>query len=124
MAMNVKQIPYPVSKRYVQAFWDKVSIRSKNECWIWKGAKYNKQGYGMVGIKYIKYLAHRVSYAISVGPVPSDKIVCHKCNNTKCVNPSHLYLGTPKDNSDDQVLKRLTEGVDILIKMKKEESNN
>ena len=45
--------------------------------------------------------AHGVSYLLKKGEIPKDKFVCHRCNEKLCVNPDHLYLGTPKQNSQD-----------------------
>jgi len=45
--------------------------------------------------------AHRVSYALYVGPISKDLKILHKCNNSKCVNPDHLYMGTHADNMRD-----------------------
>jgi hypothetical protein len=70
----------------------------------------DKDGYGVMQ-SYIQgskkhFRMHRVSFQVfnNVDVKISD-IICHKCDNPKCINPSHLFLGTHKDNSDDKVLK-------------------
>lgn len=70
----------------------------------------DRDGYGLMQ-SYIKgakkhFRMHRVSFQVfnDIDITPLD-IICHKCDNPKCINPAHLFLGTHKDNSDDKVLK-------------------
>lgn len=75
------------------------------DCWIWKGTERGQNGYG--GIKHDgkQWMAHRFSWQMHNGPIPDGKIVCHKCDTPKCVNPNHLFLGTQQDNMDDRGAK-------------------
>lgn len=78
--------------------------KTRDGCWEWTGAL-NGAGYGITRVKGTSYRAHRYSYQIHVGPIPKGMLICHKCDNPKCVRPDHLFVGTPKDNSQDMVSK-------------------
>lgn len=83
-------------------FWAKVK-RGPN-CWTWT-AFTTSDGYGRLWALGVNGYAHRVSWMIHHGaPMPS-RMVLHKCDNPRCVRPSHLFLGTQIDNMRDAVAK-------------------
>lgn len=69
-------------------------------CWIWMLSE-NHHGYG----QHEGQGAHRTSWELHRGVIPEGMLVLHKCDNRLCVNPAHLYLGTPKDNTQDMIRK-------------------
>ena len=86
-------------------FWSKVDIRGPNECWPWTANRHSR-GYGLFHLMKINpsntTTAHRVAYMLSVGPVADGAEVRHSCDNPPCCNPSHLSVGTHKDNMADR----------------------
>ena len=74
-------------------------------CIIWTGAYYKDTGYGHVMIGDRTKRAHRVAYELFVGPIPDGLCVLHKCDNTSCINPDHLFAGSKADNTRDMIVK-------------------
>ena len=88
-----------------ERFWSKVDIKSYEECWEWTGAL-GPHGYGRTsGNGKYDLVASRVSYELTKGQIPDGLIVIHSCDNPKCVNPSHLSVGTHLDNMQDMIKK-------------------
>lgn len=76
-------------------------------CWLWSGAV-SSNGYGNVNHGGKWFSVHRLYYWLHYGDIPEGILVCHSCDNKQCVNPSHLWLGTNKDNSQDMSRKGRT----------------
>jgi HNH endonuclease len=88
-------------------FWPKVNKPDDNGCWLWC-ASLSHNGYGKIGgtgHRCSPKYAHRVSWELHFGPIPDAMLVLHKCDVPRCVNPSHLFLGTDADNMADKLAK-------------------
>jgi hypothetical protein len=82
-------------------FWNKVEVTTDSSlCWEWKAAK-APNGYGRFGMGSKVIQAHRVAWELIYGSIPDKLYVLHSCDNRGCMNPSHLFLGTYKDNMQD-----------------------
>lgn len=82
-------------------------ILKTETCWLWMGATNGRGGYGVVRRRHPRrmMLAHRYAYEREYGRIPSGMCVCHRCDNPRCVRPTHLFLGTASDNMQDAVQK-------------------
>lgn len=107
--MSLKQTP--------KSFWARVDKRSRNECWNWQGSC-NSTGYGTVAWHGVVVQAHRVAWFLTHGGVALQtkfrqsgrakryrRFVLHQCDNRKCCNPAHLFLGSMRANQLDAYAK-------------------
>lgn len=100
-----------------ERFWARVNkngptpfhVARIGECWEWTGS-HDRLGYGFVSISGKRRSSHRVSWELSNGCLKPGMHVLHACDNRRCVRPSHLFLGTHRDNMRDMVLKGRSRG--------------
>ena len=90
----------------VARFHASYAVNEETGCWEWTGWIHPK-GYGILSIggKSKKIRAHRFSWELHCGPIPEGVFVCHMCDNRRCCNPTHLFLGDGSDNMRDMVAK-------------------
>jgi hypothetical protein len=90
-----------------QPHWtDNISPEPNSGCWLWTG-RYARNGYGTFGggRSGERISAHRLAWQATHGPIPAALHVLHRCDVRGCVNVDHLFLGTPKDNTRDMMVK-------------------
>lgn len=88
-----------------ETFFESVLKLGVDECWMWQGSRHNASGYGRYSEGGKEWLAHRYSATLVYGKIPNGTYVCHTCDIPLCVNPNHLFLGSPQENVDDMISK-------------------
>lgn len=87
---------HPNAKLSLEERWN-LKVKRTEECWVWVGSK-DAGGYGMIRVNGHIKMAHRVGYELFVGPIDVGLTLDHQCNNTSCVNPSHMCPMTQRQN--------------------------
>lgn len=95
----------------LRRFWAKVAVGG-TDCWLWTGC-IDAFGYGRMNALG-EDRAHRVAYRLFVTDIPKGLHVLHKCDVRKCVNPTHLFLGTQADNNRDMFSKGRDRAADVM----------
>ena len=88
-----------------ERFWAKVKKGDLDNCWEWQGGTATNNGYGRLWTHEGHITAHCFSWQLHNGDIPPGMQVCHTCDNPKCVNPNHLFLGSSSVNAQDMILK-------------------
>jgi hypothetical protein len=94
--------PIALPLSLAERFWR--DTEKSDGCWLWRGA-INHNGYGLTSIRGRGLLAHRASWLLHFGSIPTGMFVCHHCDNPPCVRPDHLFLGTAEANNRDKARK-------------------
>lgn len=90
----------------VESLRERVSVDKKTGCWNWK-MSLNSHGYGQARHGDVSMTAHRLMFILANPNVSiGSGWICHHCDNRACLNPEHLYLGTPASNQDDRVRRK------------------
>lgn len=93
-----------MKKTVAERFSKKVECIPFSGCWVWMGFDM-RDGYGGLNVNGTPKLAHRISWKLHRGEIPSGMCVLHRCDVACCVNPDHLFLGTQQENIADKVAK-------------------
>lgn len=94
-----------ISDKDLCRFMSKIYFFDRDKCWNWTGAKHVR-GYGTFKYRGTNFRAHRFSYLIAKGEIPTRFSICHSCDTPSCVNPDHLVAGTHSQNMRESVLRK------------------
>lgn len=108
-------------KTIEERFWDKVD--TTGDCWLWQ-ASVTIPGYGQFWDKSRRIDAHRYSYKANVGEIPAGMVVMHTCDEKICVRPSHLKVGTQRENLADMYKKNRNRAPETYAKQSGENAWN
>lgn len=91
----------PSGSHVPNRFWDRIAVGAPSECWPWRGSV-DRYGYGRFKLGGRTISASRAAYIVATGADVEGLMICHRCDNPRCCNPSHLYAGTKSDNEKDK----------------------
>ena len=96
---RIVSIPFHlITPEIENRFWDKIQIiNDADSCWLWTASRYDNR-YGQFLLGKTTYRAHRIMYWLAYEIDPGEFFVCHTCNSSLCVRPTHLYLGDASEN--------------------------
>jgi hypothetical protein len=95
-----------------ERFWMKVDKRGEDECWEWTGSYREERGYGQIRLNKKLICVHRYSYELAYGPAPDGSEIWRRCNNSLCVNPNHLYIGTHRASEEERFWRHVNKKED------------
>ena len=100
----LKKNPWSSFDTAFEEFESHLIKKNGSDCWGWYGTK-DRQGYGYFSFGNKRYKNSRFSYEYYIGEIPDGMFCCHHCDNPECSRPDHLFIGTPKDNTQDCKIK-------------------